>query len=134
MSKSSPDIQSRILLTDTASQITSKLRGAITDSIPGITYDPANRPGTSNLLRILAACTEERVEAVALRYQHLGHGQLKGDVAEAVEELLKGPRAEMERIRVDSAYLAVVAEQGAERARERSEVTMREVRRRVGLC
>jgi tryptophanyl-tRNA synthetase len=133
MSKSAPDIQSRILLTDTYSQITSKIRAAVTDSIPGITYDPLARPGTSNLLTILAACTGEDAAKVAGRYEGLGHGKLKTDVAEAVECALKGPREEFARVRMDTGFLLRVAREGAEKARVRSEATMRDVRSRVGL-
>jgi len=134
MSKSAPDVQSRILLTDTAAQIKSKIRGAVTDSIVGVTYDPVSRPGAANLLTILAACTNEEPEEVAKRYANKGHGELKADVADSVEELLCGPRAEFERIKGETAYLAEVAQAGAAKARERSEDTMQEVRRRVGLA
>ncbi|KAF8643563.1 hypothetical protein AX16_008951 [Volvariella volvacea WC 439] len=133
MSKSSPDVNSRILLTDTSTQIRSKIRSAVTDSIMGITYDPINRRGASNLLSILAACLDEPVEEVALRYANSGHGELKNDVADAVEELLKGPRAEFEKLKREFGYLEDVARKGAEKARERSEATMKEVRARIGL-
>ncbi|KAG1749556.1 hypothetical protein EDB19DRAFT_1680884 [Suillus lakei] len=134
MSKSSPDVQSRILLTDTASQIQSKIRAAVTDSIQGITYDPQGRPGTSNLLTILAACTDSDTTQVAKAYESQGHGALKRDVAEAVEEFLKGPRAQFDRIRHETAYLDEVARLGATRAIEHSEVTMMEVKTRLGLA
>ncbi|KAI0792656.1 tryptophanyl-tRNA synthetase [Abortiporus biennis] len=133
MSKSSPDLQSRILLTDTEAQIRTKIRGAVTDSIAGITYDPVERRGTANLLTILAACSDEEVGQVASRYADKGHGQLKADVADAVSELLRKPRAEFERLKGETAYLNAVAQSGAAKARERSEVTMVEVRKRVGL-
>ncbi|CDO71913.1 hypothetical protein BN946_scf184940.g60 [Trametes cinnabarina] len=133
MSKSSPDLNSRILLTDTPAQVHSKIRGAVTDSQMGITYDPIERPGAANLLNILAACTGEEVTAVAERYADKGHGQLKADVAEAVEELIKRPRAEFERLREEKAYLAAVAKEGAEKAQKLTEVTMREIRTRIGL-
>lgn len=134
MSKSSPDTASRILLTDTSSQIKAKIRGAVTDSIQGITYDPVSRPGTSNLLAILAACTNSNPFEVAKQYENKGHGHLKSDVTDAVEEVLKGPRAEFERIRHERAFLEQVARQGASQALEHSTVTIDEVRRRVGLC
>lgn len=133
MSKSSPDIQSRILITDSYSQIKAKFRGAVTDSLGGITWDPISRPGTSNLLTILAACSDEGASEVSKRYEGKGHGDLKADVTEAVEELLKGPRAEFERIRQEKGYLLKVAADGAEKARRLSEYTMQEVRKRVGL-
>ncbi|KAG1736920.1 uncharacterized protein EDB91DRAFT_1141640 [Suillus paluster] len=102
MSKSSPDVQSRILLTDTATQIQSKIRAAVTDSIQGITYDPKDRPGTSNLLTILAACTDSDVTQVAKTYESQGHGDLE----------------------TRSAYLDETARRGAARAIEHSEETM----------
>ncbi len=133
MSKSSPDLNSRILLTDGTSKVRSKIKGAVTDSTLGVTYDPEARPGAANLLSILAACTGEDVETVASRYADKGHGEFKADVADAVEELIKGPRAEFERLRGETAYLASIAEEGAAKARELSASTLREVRTRIGL-
>lgn len=93
-----------------------------------------NRPGTSNLLSILAASVDEDVEQVASRYEGKGHGHLKKDVVEVLDNLLKGPRAEFERLRRDKEYLSAVAKKGAEKAKERTSGTMKEVRRMVGLC
>jgi tryptophanyl-tRNA synthetase len=133
MSKSAPDASSRILFTDSSSQIASKIRSAVTDSISGITYDPVNRPGTANLLSILAACNDEDVNKTVSRYAGKNHGALKADVTEAVEEMLKGPRKEYEKLKMDKEYLRRVAQEGAERARVKSEATMMEVRERIGL-
>ncbi|KAI6137439.1 hypothetical protein EDD17DRAFT_1680368 [Pisolithus thermaeus] len=55
------------------------------DSIPGISYDLVHRPGTSNLLTILAVCTESVAQDVARTYASGGHGWLKTDIADAVE-------------------------------------------------
>jgi tryptophanyl-tRNA synthetase len=134
MSKSSPDIQSRILLTDSPTQINSKIRGAVTDSIQGITFDPINRPGCANLLHILAASTGQDVHHVVKGYENKGHGDLKKDVTEAVIELLRGPQKELGRLLQERMYLHRVAEEGARKARELSSETMKHVRERVGLC
>ncbi|KAI6004942.1 hypothetical protein EDD15DRAFT_2526182 [Pisolithus albus] len=134
MSKSSLDAASHILLTDTSSEIKSKICAAVTDSIPGISYDPVLRPGTSNLLTILAACTESDVHDVARTYANRGHGQLKNDVADAVDGLLRGPRSELERIRCEKAYLRDVARKGTCMAMGYSSATMEDVRQRIGLA
>jgi tryptophanyl-tRNA synthetase len=134
MSKSAPDVQSRILLTDTPSEIKAKIRGAVTDSIQGVTYDPVNRPGASNLLTILAACANEDVETVATRYESKGHGTLKADVGEAVIELLRKPQEEFARLREERVYLVQVAIEGANKAKELSNETMRHVKQQLGLC
>ena len=133
MSKSSPDENSRILLTDPPEAIKAKIRRAVTDSIAGVTYDPERRPGTANLLTILAACTGENVTEVAARYHDKGHGHLKADVTEAVEEMLREPRHEFERIRGEREYLASIAATGAAKARELSEATRKQVRSTLGL-
>jgi tryptophanyl-tRNA synthetase len=89
MSKSAVDPNSRILLTDPYETIVKRIRSAVTDSISGITFDPVGRPGTSNLLTILSACTGEAPAVLAERYAGSNHGALKKDVAEAVEEALR---------------------------------------------
>ncbi|KAJ7145007.1 hypothetical protein C8R43DRAFT_1070555 [Mycena crocata] len=134
MSKSAPDPSSRILLTDSAAQISAKVRAAVTDSIAsGVTYDPVARPGTSSLLAILAACTDADVHEVALRCVGMSHGALKAEVAAAVDALVAGPRAEFARIRADTGYLDQVAREGAAAARELCAQTMIQVRERIGL-
>merc|ERR1711939_634674 len=57
MSKSDADPKSRILITDTREEIHAKVKGAITDSEPGISFDPEKRPGVSNLIEILRTVT-----------------------------------------------------------------------------
>ncbi|CAL1703301.1 unnamed protein product [Somion occarium] len=133
MSKSAPDVDSRILLTDSDTQIQSKFRRAVTDSTVGVTYDPVGRPGVSNLLTILAACTGENVLDVAKRFKSKGLGDLKAEVTDAVVQLIQQPRAEFERLRDDPAYLSAVALQGATKSRLIGEETMKVVRSRVGL-
>ncbi|KAI0046940.1 tryptophanyl-tRNA synthetase [Auriscalpium vulgare] len=133
MSKSAIDPNSRIVLTDSADIIRARIRSATTDSIQGITYDPVERPGTSNLLTILAACTDEDVSTVAARYASKNHGALKADVTDAVIEAFKAPRAEFERLREETAYLQQIAEEGALKARQRSDAMLAAVRKRIGL-
>ena len=71
---------------------------------------------------------------VATRYTTKGHGDLKNDVADAIEEMFRVPRGELERLRDDRAYLESVAKDGASRAQERSRATLCKVRKLVGLC
>lgn len=62
------------------------------------------------------------------------HADLKREVEEAVVERFRGPREEFGRIRGERTYLEEVARRGAERAREKSDGMIREVRRRIGLA
>ncbi|KAG8970036.1 Tryptophan--tRNA ligase, mitochondrial [Tulasnella sp. 419] len=135
MSKSAPNVKSRILLTDDYSQITSKIRFAVTDSIPEIYYDPKSRPGVSNLLTILAACRggSEDPQVLGNYYGAKNHSDLKQDVAGAIEERLGPAREEYFRIQKEDAWLQTIAEQGAQRARDIAQQTMKQVKAKLGL-
>ena len=87
----------------------------MTDSISGITFDPAERPGTSNLLTILLACTGEAAAVLGERYAEDNHWALKINVVEAVEEALRKPRGEFSRLRDEEAFLPRVARNGEAR-------------------
>jgi tryptophanyl-tRNA synthetase len=154
MSKSAYDPSSRILLTDNPHEIHSKIKRAVTDSKRGLTWDPIERPGVSNLIRILVACEQEyrrlengvhideseggydkEVENILERY--LGDERaiqnLKLHVSEAIVEALRSPREQFERLRGEVGYLEHIAEDGSERAKELAEGTMSAVRKMVGL-
>lgn len=137
MSKSAPNALSRILITDTPEAIQTKLKGAVTDSQREITYDPAGRPGISNLLTIWSALDWDRgrsPEQLAADCQGIGAGKLKGLISEVVAECLEPVRTEYERIRVDHGYLSEVARKGRERARAKAGETMEQVRKAAGLA
>ena len=86
MSNSSIDPNSRNLLR-LDETIAERVRSAVTDSISGITFDPAEHLGTSNPLKILSACTGEATAVLADRDAESKPGALKKDVvdSEAVE-------------------------------------------------
>ena len=83
MSKSESDKGTIYLLEDLA--ITrKKLMSAVTDSDTRIVYDPANKPGISNLLTIMSALTNEPVDEIAARFDGQGYGTFKKAVADVV--------------------------------------------------
>ena len=92
MSKSAADTNSRILLTDSYETIVKRIRGAVTDSVSGITFDPVERPETSNLLTIHFACVGEAPTVLAERYARSNHSLLKKICGGSVEEALRNPR------------------------------------------
>ncbi|KAG8853362.1 Tryptophan--tRNA ligase, mitochondrial [Tulasnella sp. 330] len=138
MSKSAPDPRSRILISDSTEEISSKIRSAVTDSIPTISYDPLNRPGVSNLLTILAAVISSSsftlsAEALANEYQGKDHASLKADVTDAIVTRLRPIRDNYLRLKDDEAWLNVVSRTGVRRAREIAVVTMDEVKQKIGI-
>ncbi|BEI80746.1 hypothetical protein CcaverHIS002_0112750 [Cutaneotrichosporon cavernicola] len=137
MSKSAPNPASRISITDSSKDIEKRIKGAVTDADPNITFDPTGRPGVANLLTIWSALDDagrtpgQLAEMAAA--EGWGAGKLKGAVAEVVVHKLAPVRDEYARIVADPGYIRDVAARGAERARETAEKTMVEVRRVVGL-
>ncbi|KAI9790367.1 MAG: Tryptophan--tRNA ligase, mitochondrial [Peltula sp. TS41687] len=137
MSKSHPDPNSRILLTDTPEDVKQKIRLAMTDSEPGISYDLDGRPGVSNLLDIWSYLDEEgrSPETLAKECGSLSLRQFKEEVSERVISSLAGIKDAYDRvlIRDDGRYIDHVAAKGAEKARESAEETMVLVREAVGI-
>lgn len=135
MSKSAPNAASRITITDTSSTILSNIKSAVTDSTPGITYDPINRPGVSNLLLIWSALDESgrTPDQLAQEAAGWGMGKLKTTIGEVVVESLRPVRENYERIVQDQAWLSQVAARGREKAAANAAKTMEEVRRAMGL-
>lgn len=134
MSKSAPNPNSKILLTDTATEIYTKIKSAITDSLPGVTYDPILRPGVSGLLQIYSGYSGENVHDIASRFNSSNRGMMefKESCAEVVESSLKSFREEFSRIKVEEGYLKERELNGAKRAREVASQSMKEVRAVVG--
>lgn len=136
MSKSDPQPLSRILLTDGPDTIWEKLKKSMTDSELGVSYDPKNRPGVSNLIEIYAHMQRrDDFGAIAQEWENLEKKELKMRVAECISEGLKPVREEYERIMKEGdGYLDKIAEKGAAKARESAEKTMVLVRKAMGLA
>jgi len=135
MSKSHPDPKSRILITDTPSEIHLKIKRSLTDSQNSVSYEPSTRPGVSNLLEILSHFDDQgrSPEVLGEVYSSMGLGEFKGLVAERISEMMEPVGKRFERFIGDKAYLEEVRRKGAERARENAERTMVDVRKAVGL-
>ena len=134
MSKSSPHPSSKILLTDEPTLIQSKFRTALTDSLPGLTYDPVNRPGVSALLDIYAGYSGQAVHDVAATFDGRKEAmrEFKESLADVVAESLRGFRAEFERLRGEPGYVDAMEKDGARRAAETAAQTMAQVKVAVG--
>jgi hypothetical protein len=136
MSKSHPDPKSRILITDTEEDIHAKIKEALTDSEPGITYDPKTRPGVSNLLEILKHTTQSpnSCEELAHDLSGLTMRQLKEHVSQAVVKCLSGIRESyLELMLPTNKTIAMAREAGRLKAAGRASTTMKTVREHVGL-
>ena len=132
MSKSDPNERSRVLILDSPDVIRKKIKSAVTDSEPTVRYDWDAKPGVSNLLEIMAACTDRSVEDLAAEYADSGYGVFKEAVAEAVITELAPIRANYQHL-ID-AEVARVMNKGALDARTKAEGYQQQVRAAVGLA
>lgn len=134
MSKSHADERSRILLTDSPQQISKKVKVALTDSEPMITYDPVRRPGVSNLIEILSHLEGISCDEIAAEYHSSSLRALKDHVAGRIAHHLGDIRARYLEIMDDqTGLLESVSQQGAEAAQANARQTMRQVRDAIGL-
>lgn len=135
MSKSDPSPKSRILITDSPDEIRKKIRGATTDSLPGVSYDPQTRPGVANLIEILSGFDLERRSPQVLAKQMEGYKIT--DLKEAVTKVVCDELAEVrERYQLyvsQNDQLREYAAVGNQKATESAKRTMELVNEAVGL-
>ncbi len=135
MSKSDDNPNNIIGLLDDPKKLTKKIKRAVTDSDEKarIYFDVAEKPGVSNLLSLLSCTAGETVESLVPKYEDKMYGHLKGDVAEAVVNLLTPIQEEYARIRSDHTYLHQVLNSSAARAREKASVTLAKTYEALGF-
>jgi tryptophanyl-tRNA synthetase len=131
MSKSEDSPAGTVLLLEDPASIAKKIKRAVTDTEAEVRYDPVAKPGVSNLLSILAACTGRTPEAAAEGYTQ--YGPLKNDTAAAVVETLEPVQARYKELAADPAEVHRILDGGAERARKTAAVTLARARAAVGL-
>ncbi|NDH47713.1 MAG: tryptophan--tRNA ligase [Acidimicrobiia bacterium] len=131
MSKSSSSEAGIVYLLDEPAAIMKKFKRAVTDSDGEVRFDRANKPGVSNLLEILAACTGQSPNDVAGRYTQ--YGPLKNDAGEAVVELLTPIQHRYRELMGDRAELSRLLRVGADKARNVASRTLQRAYDNIGL-
>jgi tryptophanyl-tRNA synthetase len=120
-----------VLVSDAPEEIDRKVRKAVTDTEADVAYDPAAKPGVSNLLELLAAATGEQPSELAGRYPN--YGTLKADLSAALIEMLAPVRQRYEKLKADPVYVTSVLAEGAAKAHAVAAVTLEQAMKAVGL-
>jgi tryptophanyl-tRNA synthetase len=115
MSKSESSPLGTILVFDEPDAIARKVRRAVTDTDGEVRFDPATKPGVSNLLEILGSLRSEDPREAAARYA--SYGELKEDLAQVLVETLGPIKERRDELLGDTAAVRTILEVGAERAR-----------------
>lgn len=133
MSKSDENEKNFVSIIDDAKKIEKKIKGAATDSGTEIKFDPENKAGLSNLLSIYSVFSGKTIEQLENEYVGKMYGHLKVDLADLIVEALKPVREKYDDLMKNRDYLDSLMKSGAIRARSRSQITLDNVYKAVGL-
>jgi tryptophanyl-tRNA synthetase len=131
MSKSAATDAGIVYMLDDNATIEKKFKRAVTDNDAEVRYDRAAKPGVSNLLDILSACSGTPVDTLAASYSQ--YGPLKKDTAEAVISVVEPVRARYGELMADRGELTRLLRIGNDRARDVAAATLARVHSAVGL-
>jgi tryptophanyl-tRNA synthetase len=133
MSKSDDSPQGTLAILDEPAALQKRIKSAVTDSDGVVRFDPASKPGVSNLLQILAAASDRPVDEVVAELAGSGYGTLKGAVADAVVELVRPIQARYAELEADPAEVDRILAAGAARAEQIATGVLARVRGAAGL-
>jgi len=132
MSKSDPDAAAGVLrMLDSPDVLRRKVMRAVTDSDGDVRHDEVAKPGVTNLLEILGACTGTPAAEVAERYT--SYGDLKKDTADAVVNLLEPVQQRYTELTEDPHGVDKLLEAGRDRAAACAAPVLERVMRASGL-
>jgi tryptophanyl-tRNA synthetase len=139
MSKSHQNPKSRIHLTDSENEINKKIRVALTDSIEGVSYQPEERPGVSNLIDLVFHLDPKgatSAEELSKDFEGLSLKALKERAAEVINGRVAPIRERYREVMDTDGGREVdeAAEQGARKAIVSADKTIQAVRKAVGLA
>ena len=132
MSKSDANVKEYISMLDEPSVIRKKIKSAVTDSSGVIEFDPAEKPGVSNLLTIFSAFSGESIESLVERFKGVGYGQFKEELADAIISVIE-PIQERYYELLKSDKLDEILDEGAKKANAVASKTLRKMEKAVGL-
>ncbi len=135
MSKSDENQNNIIGLLEDPKAVAKKIKRAVTDSEepPVVRFDIAEKPGVSNLLTLLHGATGEAIVDLERRFEGKMYGHLKTETADAVVAMLEPLQQRYRELREDEPRLLAILGEGADKARQRAELTLKRVYEAVGF-
>ena len=127
-----PNLNVNIYILDDINVSKMKIMSAVTDSDNAIYYDVKNKPGISNLLTIYSILSGESIDALVERYQGVGYGQFRKDLAEVVGNELQKIHDKYNEINQGN-YIDEILTEGANKARYMARKKLATVERKIGI-
>lgn len=133
MSKSDPNQNGTLYITDEPSVLRKKIMSAVTDSDSEVRYDIENKAGVSNLMSIMSALSGKSFDDIEAEFKGKGYGDFKKAVADVVVEALAPVRERFLEISADKKRIEAALTKGNQAAQRRVNRLMSKVYRKVGF-
>jgi tryptophanyl-tRNA synthetase len=118
--------QGTVLVIDPPDVVAKKVRSAVTDSGREVRRGEG-KEGIENLIEILSVASGDSPEMIEAAYDGKGYGDFKGDVADAVVEMLRPIRERYLELRADEAELTAILGRGRDQAAAVADATLKEM-------
>jgi tryptophanyl-tRNA synthetase len=122
-----------VWLLDEPKAIAKKIRSAVTDTEREVRFDPAEKPGVSNLLIILSAFSGTGVPELEQQFEGQGYGDLKAAAADAVLGWVEPFQERVHGWLDDEGRLDAILARGAAAAGETGTAVLEQVYDAVGF-
>jgi len=132
MSKSDEDPSGTLFLNDPPATLRKKIMSAVTDSGSEVVARE-DKPGVTNLLQILSACTGRAIPALEAEFAGKGYGAFKSAVADAVVGTLEPVQKKYAELIANKDHLLEIIKTGDEAAQKTAYKTLAKVYRKVGF-
>ena len=135
MSKSDPSDYSRIMLTDSADNITQKIRKAKTDPkpLPENITELNSRPEAQNLISIFASLQDNSIEKIVSDYAGKEFSIFKKDLADLAASKLEPISGEINKLMGDTSHLDSILKDGKEKAIAVAEPVLEKTKEIIGF-
>lgn len=127
------DSKACIFLKDKEEEIIKKIMGAKTDTEKIIKFDAEHKKGISNLLSIYSAFSDKAIALIEKEYKDKSYAEFKKDLGELLVLKLRDFKKKYNEYLNNSDYVLDVLDKGKKRAQEKASLTIREVRKKMGL-
>ena len=132
MSKSDDNENGYILILDDPDAIRRKVKRAVTDSLGEVKYND-EQLGIRNLMNIYSVFSGDSIKEIEKKYDGLGYGKFKEDVAEVIIKELSPIQERYNEFINNKDYLEKVYSEGRDKAEYVAMKTLRKVYRKVGF-
>ena len=125
--------ESYVSLFDEPEVIRKKIMSAVTDLGKEIKYNLVKKPGVSNLLIIYSLFSGKQIKELEKEFKGKGYATFKKSLAELLINSLEPFRRKKKELLSREVYVQETLKLGARRAQSIAEITMQEVRKKMGL-